>query len=166
MSLSLTTGFCISSEGVAEGDLVAGFAAFLREHEWTVVVARPNQAAVYFTTEAGGRKGPDVVAYRNGVLLVAEAKVKAESLFVRGGRDISDAEALRLLKDSPSCQTELWIRVRGRVASKPATAPTILTALVAATPFAEQEEMFVDVTAERTSDGAFVLAGEASIRLL
>lgn len=64
-----------------------------------VLASGGNQSALSFTTAAGRRKSPDVVAYVGGCLLALEAKPRASGLFAGGAE--SDVGHLIALRDDP-----------------------------------------------------------------
>ena len=115
-----------------EGEIVSEFAAFLRRREWRVVVARANNASVFFTLLDGRRKAPDIVAYRDRTLLTAEAKPTARAILGTGLRGTSDLECMEFLATSDMAKTELLDKVRPRIgAGVDLTAVTTATAVVA-----------------------------------
>lgn len=81
-----------------ESELVARVAEYLRGNGWVVIVARPSQTKVYFTMSNGKRKAPDLVAWKSGEIMVAEAKCLPSHLFTASGASSSDVDCLLQLK--------------------------------------------------------------------
>jgi Holliday junction resolvase len=100
---------------MSEGDLVANFAAQLRQVGWRVVVARPNNTSIWFRLADGRRKGPDIVAVGHGRVLIAEAKVRSSDLIRTSSSGVSDLAALSEFLNSNEIQREFMEQLRVRV---------------------------------------------------
>lgn len=77
-----------------ESELVARVAASLRADGWVVLVARPSQIRFHFTMQNGRRKAPDLIAYKSGGVMVAEAKCVSSQLFSSAAGGYSDFACL------------------------------------------------------------------------
>jgi len=148
---------------LSEGDLVSGYAAFLRNEGWRVVVTRPSQASIFFTMEGGRRKGPDVVAVKRTVVLSLEAKVRAAGLFRRAPPwHLSDCDVMNALAASEAYQAELLSRVAQRLGDMDVRLP-VIAGLLAATTFPPEglEEASQLLCVQRLSSGEFRIVSSA-----
>jgi len=124
-----------------EGALVARVARQLDDAGWRVVVARPSQTRIFFTVN-GRRKAPDLVAWRNGELLVLEAKVHASALFREDEGGFSDYWCMQALASQPGLQDQLIERVKPMlrgVADLAASCPRFLCGLLAGQAFSHEQ---------------------------
>jgi len=85
---------------LTECDMVHYMAEFLRNVGCQVLLARATNTAITFPISSSFRKGPDIIAFRGGKLLVMEAKPSLKGLYSVGKTGMSDVDTLVFLNSS------------------------------------------------------------------
>jgi hypothetical protein len=129
----------MSKQAFQEDDVLEIVAEALRQKGFLILAVGGNQAGLFrFHTGAGKRKAPDLVAYREPLLIVGEAKVRASALFTNQGIGESDFMCMDYLSKSMRAQREIIDNVKRVLGTLKLTPPelfTFKTALIAATKF-------------------------------
>jgi hypothetical protein len=89
---------------VTECEMVHYMADFLRDAGCQVLLARATNTAITFPITNSTRKGPDIIAFREGKLLVLEAKRSLRGLYTAKKNAMSDVDTLLFLESSKSAQ--------------------------------------------------------------
>jgi hypothetical protein len=94
---------------------VCAFADRLRCHRFHVLATGGNQGAAFRFPVGGRWKAPDLVAERNGYVLVAEGKIRARELFKSTNRGFSDFTSMNVLAQTPELQALICAEVADRM---------------------------------------------------
>ena len=97
--------------------MVGAFAVRLRRERFHVLAAGANQGAAFRFPVGGRWKAPDLVAERDGQVLVAEGKILARELFKSGPRTFSDFGAMAFVAEDPTAQATISAEVARRMAT-------------------------------------------------
>lgn len=108
---------------MSEDEVVVAFADWLRGESWLVLAEGANQGAAFRYMVDTVIKAPDIVALRDGVLLIGEGKLRARDLMVAGSRGISDFDALRQLSADESEKLNLAREAARRCHASELTCP-------------------------------------------
>jgi hypothetical protein len=135
----------MSKRALQEDDLLEIVALDLRKRGFRVLAVGGNQAGLFrFHTKQRKRKAPDLVAYREPVLIVGEAKVRATALFSMSQAGDTDFGCIEYLSKSLRAQREIIDNVRRVLRTLNVTLPESIffcTALIAATNFPRNEAL-------------------------
>lgn len=91
-----------------EDDILEIVGKHLKSKQFYTLASGGNQAGLFsFYTKLGRRKAPDLVVFRNPVLAVFEAKVKASSLFSSKEEGASDYDCISFFVHSEEAQRQI-----------------------------------------------------------
>ncbi len=91
-----------------EDDLLAQLGEFLKEKNFFILALSGNQQGQYWFQMGENRKGPDIIAVKEEVVLVGESKLKSRDLFKTSSRKRSDYQALQYLMDNKDAYNQLF----------------------------------------------------------
>lgn len=127
-----------------EDDAIAEVVQGLRRRNMRILAAGGNQAGLFrFHLPDGRRKAPDVVAVRDALIMVLEAKVQASALLRLVGSSRSDYECMAYLASTPDAQGEIIEEVRRTLATlgiELPGRPQLVAGVVASTDISRYEE--------------------------
>lgn len=106
----------MTQELYREDDLLSSFGTYLAKYHFLILALSGNQQGRYWFPMENYRKAPDIIAFRQDLILVGEAKVNSRELFkcVHGRR--SDYQALRYLLDNGNASRQLSEKIRASLA--------------------------------------------------
>lgn len=96
-----------------EDDLLSDFGIFLQKQEFIILSLSGNQQGRYWFQMGKHRKAPDVIAVRNNLALVGEAKVRSRDLFRLQQNGVSDYQSLQYMLDNTESYTQLKDKILG-----------------------------------------------------
>ncbi|MBQ3160841.1 MAG: hypothetical protein IJC04_01795 [Oscillospiraceae bacterium] len=90
-----------------EDDLLSYFGSYISKHGFVILALSGNQQGQYWFNLGDYRKAPDVIAVRDDVILVGEAKLKSRELFKDINGRPSDYQCLQYLIDNHCAKEQL-----------------------------------------------------------
>lgn len=90
-----------------EDDLLSHFGVYLERNGFFILALSGNQQGRYWFQMENYRKAPDIIAVRNEVVLVGEAKVKSRELFKAVHGRKSDYQSLQYLLNTENAKQQL-----------------------------------------------------------
>lgn len=129
----------MTKEIYREDDLLSSFGTYLTKHDFLILALSGNQQGQYWFRMGDYRKAPDIIAVRQDVVLVGEAKVKSRELFKSKNGRQSDYQSLQYLMDSSCAKEQLSQKIKAslsRLGQENESLPPIQTIVVGGDPFA------------------------------
>lgn len=105
----------MTKEIYREDDLLSSFGIYLTKHDFLVLALSGNQQGRYWFHMDNYRKAPDIIAIRQDIVLVGEAKVKSRELFRSVHNRKSDYQSLQYLLDNNFAKEQLSEMIKASV---------------------------------------------------
>lgn len=99
-----------------EDDLLSSFGKYLAKYDFLILALSGNQQGRYWFQMENCRKAPDIIAFRQDIVLVGEAKIKSRELFKTVHGYKSDYKSLQYLLDTDNANEQLSEMIRASVA--------------------------------------------------
>ena len=97
----------MTGEPYREDDLLSDFGVYLEKRGFLILALSGNQQGRYWFQMENYRKAPDIIAVRNDIALVGEAKVRSRDLFKMAHGRKSDYQSLQYLLDTADASRQL-----------------------------------------------------------
>ena len=94
-----------------EDDLLSTFGKYLSKNNFLILSLSGNQQGQYWFQMGDYRKAPDIIAVRQDIILVGEAKVKSRELFKSKNGRPSDYQSLQYLLDNAAAKEQVLQRI-------------------------------------------------------
>lgn len=94
-----------------EDDLLAIYGVYLESKDFKLFSISGNQQGRFWYNMDKYRKGPDIVAVKDDMILIGEGKRKSRDLFLANARGHSDYESIKYLLNSAKAYAQLMRKV-------------------------------------------------------
>lgn len=137
----------MTKEIYREDDLLSSFGIYLINHGFRILALSGNQQGRYWFHMGNYRKAPDIIAIRQDIVLVGEAKVKSRELFKSAHNRKSDYQSLQYLLNNNLAKEQLFQMIKAsaaRLDQKYENMPPIQAIVVGGDSFAALQDDMVD----------------------
>ena len=97
----------MTGEPYREDDLLSDFGEYLKKCDFLILALSGNQQGRYWFQMENYRKAPDIIAVRNDIALVGEAKIRSRDLFKMVDGRKSDYQSMQYLLDTAGARQQL-----------------------------------------------------------
>lgn len=102
----------MTKEIYREDDMLSFFGKYLQSRGFLILALSGNQQGQYWFPIGNHRKAPDIIAMRDDITLIGEAKVRSKALFKNGSGRLSDYQSLLYLIDDPQAKWHLSQKIK------------------------------------------------------
>lgn len=120
------------------------FKEYLEKQGYSVLSASGKQQGLYRFSIGTARKGPDIVAAKDNIMLVGEGKKRSAELLKMDTRGISDYNSLQYILDHPEAQAQIVNCIPGNLSGIAKKQYKFLACVVGSTSYANCLQCFVD----------------------